>query len=117
MTQSEPRVCDCKTVEVKGEMIHEMTCSLFDGLPLNTAAERIERRNNLIALINTWNEATNPSVPRTDAEHEVERKRARIALGSIKRNYRLGVDYKELSNGALWPLDADGGAYPTPGVR
>lgn len=66
--------------------------------------EAIERRNNLITLINTWNESTSPSVPRTDAEHEVERKRARIALGSIRRNYTEGRDYRELSNGALWPI-------------
>lgn len=66
-------------------------------------AETIERRDNLVALINTYNESSSPSAPRTDAEHEMERKRARIALGSIRRNYTEGSDYKELSNGALWP--------------
>lgn len=63
----------------------------------------INRRDNLVALINTYNEASSPSVPRTDAEHLIERDRARIALGSIRRSYTEGVDYKELSNGALWP--------------
>jgi hypothetical protein len=66
--------------------------------------DSIERRNNLIALINTWNESSSPSVPRTDAEHAVERARAKCALGSIRRNYLEGVDYRELSNGALWPV-------------
>jgi hypothetical protein len=69
--------------------------------------EAIERRDNLVALINTWNEASNPAVPRTDAEHAEERERARIALRSIRRNYREGLDYKELSNGALWPITSE----------
>ena len=34
---------------------------------------------NLIALINTYNEASSPSVPRTDEEHAIER--ARVAEG------------------------------------
>ena len=63
-----------------------------------------ERRDNLIALINTWNECTSPSTPRTEEEHEVCRFRAKVALGSIKRNFVEGVDYRELSNGALWPI-------------
>jgi hypothetical protein len=66
--------------------------------------EAIERRDNLVALINTWNEATSPNVPRTDAEHEVQRQRARTALQSIRRNYVEGCDYRELSTGALWPI-------------
>ena len=68
--------------------------------------EALERRDNLIALINTYNESSSPSVPRTDEEHAIERSRAKIALGSIRRNYTEGVDYKELSNGALWPIFA-----------
>jgi hypothetical protein len=64
----------------------------------------IDRTDNLIALINTYNEASSPSVPRTDAEHKIERERAKIALGSIRRSYTEGIDYKELSNGALWPI-------------
>jgi hypothetical protein len=66
-------------------------------------AERAERRDNLVALINTYNESSSPSVARTDAEHKIERDRARIALSSIRRNYIEGTDYRELSNGALWP--------------
>lgn len=65
---------------------------------------KYERRDNLIALINTYNESSSPSVARTDSEHAVERQRAKIALGSIRRNYVEGSDYKELSNGALWPI-------------
>lgn len=75
----------------------------------SATVEKLERKANLIALINTYNEASSPSVPRTDEEHKVERERAKIALGSIKRSYTFGVDYKELSNGALWPL-AEGSA-------
>lgn len=66
--------------------------------------ERIERRNELIALINTYNESSSPSVPRTDEEHAIERERAKVALRSIRRNFIEGVDYRELSNGALWPV-------------
>ncbi len=69
-------------------------------------AASIARRDNLVALINTYNESSSPSVPRTDAEHDIERDRAKIALGSIRRNYTEGTDYKELSNGALWPVAA-----------
>ena len=68
--------------------------------------DSIERRDNLIALINTYNEASSPSVPRTDEEHAIERARARCALSSIRRNYSDRIDYKELSNGALWPVTA-----------
>lgn len=68
--------------------------------------ETIERRNELIALINTYNESSSPSIPRTDEEHAIERDRARIALRSIRRNFIAGVDYRELSNGALWPISA-----------
>jgi len=27
--------CDCSPVQVHGESIHSLTCSLFDGLPMN----------------------------------------------------------------------------------
>jgi len=67
--------------------------------------DAIERRDNLIALINTWNEATSPYTLRSDKEHAIERTRAKCAMSSIKRNYTLGVDYKELSSGALWPME------------
>jgi len=70
----------------------------------DAARAYLERRDNLVALINTYNEASSPSVPRTDEEHAIERERAKVALGSIRRNYVLNVDYKELSNGALWPV-------------
>ncbi len=64
----------------------------------------LDHREELIALINTYNESSSPSVPRTDEEHAIERDRARIALRSIKRNFIEGRDYRELSNGALWPI-------------
>ena len=70
----------------------------------STNKQAYDVRDNLIALINTYNESSSPSVPRTDEEHKIESDRARIALRSIKRNYILGVDYKEFSNGALWPM-------------
>lgn len=63
-----------------------------------------ERRLNLAELVATYNEATNPAALRTDEEHRVERMRARTALGSIRRSYVEGVDYRELSNGALWAM-------------
>ncbi len=64
-----------------------------------------DRRDNLVALINTYNDSSSPSVARTDDEHAVERLRARTALNSIKRSYIEGRDYRELSSGALWPVD------------
>lgn len=68
------------------------------------AVDYRDRRDNLVSLINTYNEASDPGEPRTVAEHKIQRDRARIALASIKRNYIENQDYKELSNGALWPL-------------
>lgn len=64
-------------------------------------------RPDLIELINTYNEATDPGAYRSDEEHEVERTRARAALSAIRQYYMYGVDYKELSNGALWPIQDD----------
>lgn len=57
------------------------------------------------SLISAWNHATDPALPMTDREHA----RARMYAQAIRnRMYRLGfrhgVDYKELSNGSLWPL-------------
>jgi hypothetical protein len=49
---------------------------------IDPEVERIERRDNLIALINTWNEATSPSTPRTSEDHEVPGGRRR----GIRRN-------------------------------
>lgn len=63
-----------------------------------------ERRLNLAELIATYNEASNPAALRTDEEHREQRLRAKIALGSIRRNYIEDVDYRELSNGALWAM-------------
>lgn len=77
----------------------------FSQCPLGPV-ERRERRDNLIALINTWNEATSPYTLRSDKEHAIEKARATCAMSSIRRNYREGVDYKELSNGALWPMES-----------
>ena len=37
------------------------------------AQEEADRRDNLIALINTWNEATSPYTLRSDKEHAIER--------------------------------------------
>jgi hypothetical protein len=71
---------------------------------VNAVIDKLERRDNLIALINTWNEASAPYVMRSDAEHKVCNARAKMAMASIRRNYIEGVDYRELSNGALWPV-------------
>jgi hypothetical protein len=64
----------------------------------------ISRKNTLISLINTYNEASCPYVLRSDEEHKTENARAKEALSRIRRSYVYGVDYKELSNGAMWPL-------------
>lgn len=79
-----------------------------DGtVDLMTEGQHNARRNakpNLIELINTFNDASDPGAYRTDEEHAIERERARDALRAIRQHYIEGVDYKELSNGALWPI-------------
>lgn len=67
--------------------------------------------NKLVSLIDTWNEATNPAALRTDAEHAECNERAREAMAEIRRNYRENRDYRELSNGMLWPLTPGFGAF------
>lgn len=68
---------------------------------LNMTSYDFERRENLSALIGAYNEASNPAALRTDEEHAIQRERAKIALRSIRRCYIEGIDYHEMSNGAL----------------
>lgn len=91
-------------LRAKGLVSHGENKELASMAQLGYTAR--DRYENMIALINTYNEASSPSVPRTEEEHKVQADRARIALRSIKFNYVYGVDYKELSNGALWPIQA-----------
>lgn len=84
-----------------------------DGtVDLMTEGEHNPRRNakpDLIELINTYNDASDPAAYRTDDEHAIESERARDALRAIRQHYTEGVDYKELSNGALWPIRHNAG--------
>lgn len=56
-------------------------------------------------LCAAWNHATRPYVPLSDAEHKRARIYARAIMNRMNRlGFIYGVHYKELSNGALWPI-------------
>lgn len=55
-------------------------------------------------LLNIWNDATNPAAFRSDAEHEENRAVAREAKAELNRRFVFGRDYREFSNGMLWPI-------------
>lgn len=56
-------------------------------------------------LCAAWNHATNPARPMTDAEHRRSNVYARAIKARMARmGYRYGTHYREMSNGALWPL-------------
>lgn len=80
------------------------TVSLMTEIPEHNRGRRRNAKPNLIDLINTYNEASDPGAYRTDEEHAIERERAKKALREIRQHYIEGVDYRELSNGALWPI-------------
>lgn len=61
--------------------------------------------NSVYSLCSAWNQSTNPSLPMTESEHNRASQYARAIRNRMKRcGYRLGDDYIELSNGALWPI-------------
>jgi hypothetical protein len=61
-------------------------------------------------LCSAWNYATSPSRPMTDREHLKARQYAKAIKNRMTRHgYSLGVHYKELSNGALWPIQPEQG--------
>ena len=56
-------------------------------------------------LIAEWNQVTDPTAFRTDDEHDVCKARAREIDAELKRrDFRLGRDWKEYSNGMRWPI-------------
>lgn len=59
----------------------------------------------ILGLCAAWNHATNPSLPMTDREHGKSRQYARAIKNRMTRlGIVYGKDYKELSNGSLWPI-------------
>ena len=58
----------------------------------------------LAELLNAWNDATNPAAYRSDEEHEANRAVARQMKTELDRRFVFGRDYREFSNGMLWPI-------------
>lgn len=56
-------------------------------------------------LICRWNDLTNPATFHSQSEHESSARHAKTIKLQIQRNYREGIDYRELSNGMLWPIE------------
>lgn len=91
--------------------MHDRTQSEIEEMETARDLQYDDAARGIVALIDECNAATNPSVPRTDAEHEECRERARKAMNAIRSNFREGRDYRELSNGMLWPLTPGFGAF------
>jgi len=66
--------------------------------------EAFSYRNSLGTLCYRYNKASSPSKLRTDHGHRRARIVSREVNRRIDRRYRYGIDYRELDNGALWPL-------------
>lgn len=61
----------------------------------------------IVGLCAAWNHATDPARPMSDAEHRRSHTYARAIKARMARmGYRYGVHYREMSNGALWPISA-----------
>ena len=61
--------------------------------------------HTVYGLCSAWNHATNPSRPMTDREHHRANQYARAIKNRMTRaGIVYGKDYKELSNGSLWPI-------------
>lgn len=66
---------------------------------------RWQRRKRLHVLCRDWNELTNPSAMRSDAEHAECNKLARVTMEKLRAEFREGVDYREaVHNSGLIPL-------------
>lgn len=82
----------------------DSACAAIDRYNLRHGLDQSGRPSAMVSLLSDWNELTSPSTPRTEMEHQACREAARDVLATIKRRFIEGVDYKELSNGALWPI-------------
>ena len=61
--------------------------------------------HSIYGLCAAWNHATRPFIALTDREHEKSRRYARAIKNRMQRQgFIYNIHYKELSNGALWPL-------------
>lgn len=69
-------------------------------------ASILDRRNKLISLLDTYNEATAPYKPLTDRQHENNARIARNAEAELKRlGFVYGKDWRELSTGFRIAID------------
>ena len=60
---------------------------------------------SILGLCAAWNHATSPSRMMSDSEHKRSSTYARAIMNRIRRQgFAYGKDYRELSNGSLWPL-------------
>ena len=65
----------------------------------------VTHKRSVSDLLNRWNEATAPYKPRTEHEHLRCNQLARAIRNEMKRmGLRENRDYRELSNGSLWPI-------------
>ena len=61
--------------------------------------------HSIIGLCSAWNHATNPNLLMTDADHDRSGIYALAIMARMRRlGFAYGRDYRELSNGMLWPM-------------
>lgn len=76
----------------------------YPFLDRSTDGKFMRANNGIWSLTVAWNCATNPALPMTDHEHHRARQYARAIKGRMARlDYTISRDYRELSNGMLWP--------------
>ena len=65
---------------------------------------KLPRNYQVIRCCNLFNDYSSPSKPRTDGEHRRCRKASKKVVNYMRKHFRENVDYKEFSNGMLWPM-------------
>lgn len=83
----------------------ESTPYLYPFLDRREGGQARKAGRTVYGLCSAWNHATAPYLPMTEHEHARSSQYARAIKNRMARlGFTYGHDYKELSNGSLWPL-------------
>ncbi len=83
----------------------QVTTPLYPFLVRHADGSLWPATRSIFGLTSAWNHATNPALPMTDREHARAKQYARAIRNRMFRiGFRIGKDYKELSDGSLWPI-------------
>jgi hypothetical protein len=77
----------------------------YDFVQRKSTGQMWHAGHSLWGLVAAWNHATNPALFLSDREHARSSQYARAIKARMARlGLAYGHDYKELSNGSLWPV-------------